>query len=85
VPAIYANTGLKTPSALLELPQPTPPVQLIGDPFTENLAPIAEGRTAAEHGEVSEKTENHWSLLPHSSFFSISSLLSTQPAMIKFS
>jgi len=64
VPAIYANTGLRTPPALLETPQPTPPAQIIGDPFTENLAPIAEGRMATELDEVPEKAENQWSSLP---------------------
>ena len=64
LPAIYANTGLKTPPALLETPQPTPPAQVIGDPFSENLAPIAESRAAAEPNEVPEKAESQWSLLP---------------------
>ncbi len=64
VPAIYANTGLRTPPALLETPLPTPPAQIIGDPFTENLASIAEGRTATELDEVSEKAENQWTSLP---------------------
>ncbi|KAF8325015.1 major facilitator superfamily domain-containing protein [Cantharellus anzutake] len=53
MPAIYSNTGLRTPPALLEFTEHTYPA--IGDPFNESLTPITE-RSASESSQRSNQS-----------------------------
>lgn len=75
LPAIYANTGVNTPPALLDAlgisNEPTPQGER-DDPFQDTLAPIVEGQvsgqepTAVEDTHVPEKRPEgfKWTALP---------------------
>ncbi|KAF8306022.1 major facilitator superfamily MFS-1 [Clavulina sp. PMI_390] len=59
LPAIYANTGVSTPPALLDalgISPATTPTREIDDPFVDTLTPIVEGQVSQPDPVVAEAT-----------------------------